>query len=131
MNLPRLWSDERIRFLLVGGFNTCMGYAVFASTYWLFRGVLSLPWILVLSYLMAVPISYATQRQLVFRSGAPVRLEAIRFAGVNTLVFLANLLFLPVVQRSSGLDPLLVQATFLVVTAIVSYCVHKWFTFFR
>ena len=56
---------EKFRFLLVGGFNTVVAYALFATLYWLLHGFYALA--VVLQYILTVQLSFITMRYYVFR----------------------------------------------------------------
>ncbi len=127
----RLLKSEKLRFLVVGAGNTVIGYACFLLTFALMD-----PWvgpvaILVAAYLVALPIAFFNQRVFVFRSHAPWLREFGRFLLANSMIFAINVVALPICIRLSEGDPRVVQGGVVMVSTIVSYFAHKYFSFSR
>lgn len=127
--MRRLIGDRRIRFLVVGGYNTGFGYLVFALAYWALGDRMHYVFIATIAHFLAVTNSFLTQRHLVFRSRNPWRSEFFRFqltylgmlpVGVALLAFFYDLL---------GFPMLVAQALGMVTVVFVSYFVISRFTF--
>lgn len=127
----RLLAAEKVRFLLVGAWNTLFGYLSFVATYLLLRQVLGMAAILAISYAIAMIQSFTTLRTLVFPASDSIWPQLVKFSITNTVVFLANLAFLPQAVAWSGQDPLIVQAVFVATSAVITYYLHKNFSFSR
>lgn len=129
---PRLslLHDQRVRFVLVGGWNTAFGYLVFAAVHLLAGERLGPMGTLVAAYGIALPQAFATQKWIVFRdASAAWQRQFLRFSLVNTLTFLANAGLLAL---GSWLWPgraLVVQAAAVATLTIVSFIAHKYFSF--
>lgn len=121
--------DERARFLLVGAWNTVVGYLLFAAAHILFGQRIGPAWTVLLAYAFSLPHAYATQRWLVFRSRGNVRREFARFGVTNTLLLGANLASYPLALRLTGANPLIVQACLVVALTVASYLAHKFYSF--
>lgn len=120
---------QQLRFVLAGVWNTAFGYLAFLIAYAAIGGGLGSVPALLVGYAIALPQSYTVQRYLVFRSRSAWRGQFLRFATANTVVFVANLLLLPVVIALSQADPRIIQAFFVGFSTIASYLAHKHFSF--
>lgn len=117
--LSRLVADPELRrfvvFLAVGVLNTVFGYAVFA-------GLVALgtpPQLaLVLSFAMGVIWNYATHAKLVFATEGLARLPA--YVAVYLALYGLNAGSLAALM-AMGLPPLIAQALFLPVAAVLAY----------
>lgn len=85
--------------------------------------------IAVLSHLIAVTQSFATQRWIVFRSSGNWTAEYLRFhvAHLGSLAF--GLTALPLMVEVFAFPPLIAQAMLTVLIVVASYFVHQHFTF--
>ena len=126
----RLWQDSRkLRFLVVGGWNTLFGYLSFYVLYLLAADRLHYLIIAILAHFVAVTQSYVMQRRLVFRSDAPVASEFLRFnvSLIGTLLF--GLLAMALLVEAAGLSPLAAQAIVILMSVILSYVLHSRMSF--
>lgn len=126
----RLWQDSRkLRFLVVGGWNTLFGYLSFYVLYLLTADRLHYLVIAVFAHFVAVIQSYAMQRRMVFRSSAPIVGEFLRFNAslVGTLLF--GLLAMYLLVEAVALSPLVAQAIVILTSVILSYVLHSRISF--
>ena len=127
----RLLRDERARFVIIGGLNTAIAYGLFLLFELLLDGryLLSLG----LSYLIATIIAFALHRRLTFgvtgRDG--VVIDFLRFESVYVVMLAVNALLLLLLIDLAGWPSYLAQALSLVVTTVISYLGHKFFSFRR
>lgn len=126
-----LLHDERVRYLLVGGYNTAVGYGVFAALYLLFGDRIPYVVIAAVSNVVGVLNAFVAYRLLVFNVRGNVVRDLVRFSSVYVAAFLLNLAFLPVAVEVLGLRPLIAQGVVLFLTVVVSYVGHKHFSFRR
>ncbi|BCT91847.1 hypothetical protein LYSHEL_08710 [Lysobacter helvus] len=126
--LRALLHDQRVRFLLVGGWNTAIGYLAFVLVHALAGARLGAIGTLFASYCLALPHSYLTQRLIVFRHVGRWYAQFPRFAFANTILFAANLVLLPLLSRATG-ELLVAQAISIVLITCATYLVHKHFSF--
>ena len=133
VTLAALVADERVRFLVVGGINTVVGYILFALLQITAGHVIGYIGSLYGSYLLAVTLAFVLHRRFTFRvEGTGNRLvDFLRFASVYVVSLAANTLALPLLVELAHLDPLVAQAISVVVTTVVSYFGHKYFSFRR
>ncbi len=126
----RLWKDSRkLRFLVVGGWNTLFGYVSFYVLYLLAADRLHYLIIAVIAHFVAVTQSYVMQRRLVFRSAAPVPREFMRFNAslIGTLLF--GLLTMALLVEAAGMSPLIAQAIVILLSVMLSYLLHSRLSF--
>jgi putative flippase GtrA len=131
--LLRLAQDQRIRFLIVGGVNTVVGYGLFAAfNEWVFANV---PFgylaSLVLSYAIAIVLAFVLYRRFVFVVRGNLVIDFLRFVSVYLLSIGINLVVLPIFVELLHLPALLAQAIILVVTTVISFVGHRYFSFRR
>lgn len=131
--LKRIVGDERMRFLMVGAVNTVVGYGLFVLFEWLLGGEGSYLVSLYLSYAIAIAVAFALHRRVTFRvrGRQGVLLSFVRFVGVYLVTLAINTIALPVLVEGVGLNPLLAQAIVVIVTTVISYVGHKFFSFRR
>ena len=115
--------------MLVGGWNTLFGYAVFALLYYLLKEHLHVDVILVLSYAISIANAYIGYRYVVFRSSGSMKRELPRFTAVYGVTLAANLVILPLALRALPWSAYVVQGLFTVVIVALSYLGHKYFSF--
>lgn len=129
----RLLGDERIRFALVGAFNTVFGYAIFVLLE-LIGGPSSNYFVsLYGSYAVSTTVAFFLHRHFTYRRGKSgnMLVDFVRFQGVYALALAVNTLALPLLVEIGHIRPLLAQASIVVVTTAISYFGHKYFSFRR
>ena len=118
---------EKIRFLLVGGFNTVVSYLLFALLY----EVIGLHYntALAVQYLITVNMSVLTMRYYVFRSKGNFLREFTKAWSVYIFIFFFNAAMLNLFVEILGLPPLIAQALYLVISTVVTFILHKYLSF--
>ena len=118
---------EKLRFLLVGGFNTLLAYLLFASLYEIAGIDYNLS--LIIQYVITVNVSIFTMRYYVFRSKGNIIKEFIKAWNVYIFMFFFNALMLNYFVRVLLLPPLLAQALYLTLSTIITFLLHKNLSF--
>jgi putative flippase GtrA len=130
--ISRLLADQRVRFLLVGGVNTVVGYGLFALFQFSFGHTIGYLGSLIAAYAIATFIAFTLHRRITFQvRGGRVLVEFLRYAGITVISLLLNAAILALLIELAHWNPYVAQAVSLVTTTIVSYVGHKWFTFRR
>lgn len=121
--------NQKIRFLLVGGFNTVLAYSLFALLF----AVAGLPylWALVLQNIITINISIFTMRYYVFESRGNFLKEYCKSWGVYLWMFLFNSIALTFLVEVCHIYELWAQAIYLTVATIMTYLLHKYFSFYK
>jgi putative flippase GtrA len=129
--VSRVWRAhrERLMFLIVGGWNTVFGYAVFALLYLAYNGTLPLTAIIVIAYVVSVVNNFFTYKYIVFRTQGRKLREALRFLVIYTPSLVANLIVLPLALKYLPLNAYVIQAIYTFVVLVLTYFGHKYFTF--
>jgi glycosyltransferase involved in cell wall biosynthesis len=122
---------QKLRYLVVGGWNTLFGYLAFAAAYWLLveKAGVNYTVAFVTSYSLAVLNAYWGYKLLVFRTSNKFRREFPRFAIVYVVALAVNLIVFPWLTSTLRLNPYLSQAIFTVALVVGTYIVNKRFSF--
>jgi putative flippase GtrA len=127
--LKNLWNNQKIRYLIIGGYNTAFGYGCFALLWWIFDTKLHYIILLTISHILSVINAYLGYRLLVFKTKGKWLKEFIKFNLVYLGSFAINLLALPILIENFKLHPLFAQALIIGTTVITSYVLHNKVTF--
>ena len=136
--LLRLIRDQRIAFLVVGAFNTGVGYLLFVLFDFLVGrqvtpalGASAASVVTLLcAHVVAPMIAFVLHRNLVFRVRGHALRDFVRFQAVYVVTFSINIVLLPVLVLL-GIPTLLAQLLITVVTVVISWFGHKYFSFRR
>jgi putative flippase GtrA len=130
-----LWGEEvaaeRVRFLLVGGYNTAVGYITFVLLYLAVGRRVHYLGILGMSHVLSVLNAYIAYRFLVFRVRGHWFRDLMRFWSVYLITLAANVAILPAMVEWLGLPVLAAQTSALAIIILGSYVGHKRFSFRR
>lgn len=119
---------EKIRFLLVGGFNTVVSYLIFAGFIQIL-GEASYQLSLVLSWILSSFISFSTQKIFVFQTKGNWCREYIKCLLTWTIGYLINAGTLELVVKVLRLDVYIGQAVSILLTTVITYILFKHFAF--
>lgn len=133
MSLP-LWIEKNFRstqsrFLVAGVWNTAFGYLTFAVLYLVFAQSLHYLIIAVFAQALAVSQSFVFHRRFVFKSTGNWKAEFLRYNLGVTGIFLLGLVGLSLCVEQLGFNPLLAQAVVTGVCVVVSYLLHRDYSF--
>jgi len=129
--IAALLADQRVRFLLVGGVNTIVGYGLFSLVQLLAGRYISYIGSLLIAHALASVLAFVLYRRWVFRvQGTPVA-DFLRFQVVYLVPLAANVVALPLLVAVAGWNVYLAQATIVVVSTVVSFLGHRFFSFRR
>lgn len=124
-----LWFSisRKIRFLLVGGFNTLFSYLLFV----LLVQYASLPyaWALLIQYAVTINVSIFTMRYYVFRSSGNLLREYTKAWGVYLGMLASNYVALFLMIDTAGLSPVAAQTVYTAVATVLMYIIHQKITF--
>ena len=127
----------KIKFVLVGIWNTVFGYAVFVGLDFFFtlffeKRYAAYMLAAVLSNILAILNAYIFHKFITFRSpirGLAIIPEFLRFSSMYLFSFLLGLVLLPVFVELFHLDPKISAALLIPITIIISYFGHSRFSF--
>jgi putative flippase GtrA len=121
--------DEKIKYLIIGVWNTLFGYSIFIGLYYLLHERFNYLIILVFSYVVGITNSYICYKIFVFKTKGNYFAEYLRFFLVYGASFLINIILMPLFVEIMGLKPVPAQGIILFFTVIVGYLGHKHFSF--
>lgn len=121
----------KIRYLIVGGWNTLFSLAVGPAIYYGFQGKMHVLLVGVLSYVTSITMAFLTHKLFVFRTSGQWILEYLRsyvvYGGTATIGIFALWGLVDGMDAPFWLSQMLI----VLVTAIISYFGHLKFTFYR
>jgi putative flippase GtrA len=124
-------GDQRVAFLLVGGFNTLLGFGWFVLFLHLAGPAVGYMGALALSHVAAVLCAFVLHRRFVFRVRGRVLLDLARFELVNLGALGANALLLPLFVEVVGLPVVAAQVVATAISIVTTYMGHRAFSFRR
>jgi putative flippase GtrA len=123
-------QGEKVRFVLVGLWNTGFGFLVFGG----FLSALGegLYWLaLVFSHMISSSLAFVLYRRWVFRVSGFTVTDFVRFQMVYLASFLLNAVLLVLLVTAGGVPALLAQAACQVLLLLTNFLGHKYFSFAR
>jgi putative flippase GtrA len=137
--LDHLWLNyqTKVRFVLVGLWNTFFGYFVFAGLDYLFNLFFSPRYVAymsaaVLANILAIMNAYIFHKFVTFRSplwGRDIIPEFLRFFSMYLFSFFLGVALLPVFVELFHFDPKIAGALLIPITTVISYFGHSRFSF--
>ena len=137
-----LWFSfpEKLRFLLVGGFNTVFAYSLLTFLDWGFGKINSQAgWgfpdvgvanaALLVQYIISINLSFITMRYYVFRSHGDWRKELAKAWSVYIFIYLINAPIMSFLMLMFVLEAWQAQAIFLIFSTIITFLLHKYYSF--
>ena len=139
-----LWAEkiwfrfpQKIRFLLVGGFNTVFAYFVLNLLNILFglmlgrllSSVVIANLALIVQYIITINVSFITMRYYVFQSHGNWHKEWLKAWSVYIFLYLINAPILTFMMAVLGWSTWLAQGVYLVFSTIITFLLHKYYSF--
>lgn len=129
--VARALSSERLRYLLVGAWNTLIGYLLFAGLVLTLGERVHYTILLLVAHVISVLEAFVAYRVIVFRVRGNVLRDLVRFWSVYAIALAVNLAVLPVLVDVVGIDVLIAQAGLVVATIVSTYVANRRFSFRR
>lgn len=133
--LHQIWNlwfrfPQKIRFLLVGGFNTVVSYLMFLGFVW-FLSPQRYQTALFMSWLLSSLISYTTQKIFVWQTVGGCFREYCRCLLTWSFAYLINAALLWILVEKTALPVWLAQATAICTVTVFTFILFKYFAFAR
>jgi putative flippase GtrA len=130
-NILNFWFtiNDKIRFLLVGGYNTLFSFLLFCLLQTLFKGIFHYIVILLFCHLISVFNSFITLKYFVFRSPKNFLSEYLKVNIVYGVYFVLNALLLYSLKDLLGINIYIAQLICVIILTTASYFSHKYFSF--
>ena len=136
-----LWLKHqiKIRFFVIGVWNTIFGYLVYISLDYLFTFVFQKRYLAymtaaVLSNIISTISSFIFHKHITFKStvrGKAVIIEFFKFYSMYTVTNILGFALLPFFVEVLKIDPKIAGALLIPVVAIISYFGHSRFSFIK
>lgn len=127
--LENVWFGwpQKLRFLLVGGFNTVSSYGLFV----LMVAAIGIPYkiAIAIGYVISTNVSIFTMRYYVFRSKGSLKKEYAKAWGVYLTTMLINYAAMYAMVDLGAVNELLAQGIYTVLITVFTYLMHKYFSF--
>jgi len=121
--------EEKIKYILIGVWNTFVGYLTFIALYYLLQKRLNYLIILVYSNIISITNSYLCYKFFVFKTKGNYCNEYLRFYLVYGASFLANMILMPVFVEIVRIKPIPAQGIILFFSVMFGYLGHKHYSF--
>jgi putative flippase GtrA len=121
---------QGIRFLIVGGWNTVFGLGLFAMLHFAFASRCHYLILLLVTNEMAIINAYILHKFAVFtESPAVTVVEVVRFHSVYLVSIILGMVLTYGLVEAVRMHPIAAQGITTVITVVVSYLVHKRYSF--
>lgn len=124
-----MFTDQKIRYLLVGGVNTVFGYCLGLLLYGALSSYLHIILIASISNIINISVSFATYKFFVFKSKGLWYREYFRSYLVYGTAAIANVFLVWILVDWWHIKFWLAQAILIFLTVALSYIGHSKFTF--
>jgi putative flippase GtrA len=130
-NILNFWFkiNDKIRFLLVGGYNTLFSFLLFCLLQTLLSGIFHYIVILLFCHLISVFNSFVSLKYFVFRSPKNFLNEYLKVNIVYAVYFVLNALLLYSLKDLLGINIYIAQLLCVIILTVASYFSHKYFSF--
>lgn len=118
---------QQLRFIIVGGFNTLAAYLLFVF----FIKVVALPYqaAIIFQFFLSINLSIFSMKYCVFCSHNNIKKEYLKAWNVYLTMLAANYLFLWITTDILHFNILYSQAVFTVLSTILTYLLHRFYSF--
>jgi putative flippase GtrA len=122
-------SNKKLRYLLVGTWNTIFGYLCAVGLYYYFGELLGVIVIGIVSNIASISMSFITYKMLVFKTHGNWLSEYLKTFLVYGMSSLIGIFILYVGVSRLKFEFWIVQGLAIILVAILSYLTHSKFTF--
>ena len=128
---------QKIKFIIVGSWNTIVGYSLYYLFYTLIEGVLSEKYqaymlSIVFSQFLAIIHSFLLYKYITFKSkktGRRIFNEFVKFLSAYTGTFLLSVILMPLITEVFLMDPRVSAIIVMAITAVGSYLLNSKYVF--
>ncbi len=126
--IERLKNRQEIRFVIVGLLNTLVGYGIYALLVFIGLNYLISNTV---ATIIGVIHSYIWNRLYTFKSNNNVKKEIPKFISVYLISYIIGMITLYVFKDIFNISPYIAGLLNLVITTLISFFGHKYFSFRR
>lgn len=122
--------NEKVRYILIGGFNTVFGILCFMLLYLLLHVILHFLIIFYIAALVSILVSCITLKAFVFNSSNASLVMQICKAFSNQIILqILSSILLYILVKNMQFNPVLGQCISTIIIALIGYFVHKNISF--
>ncbi len=133
-NITSLFAStqgQKLRYLLVGGWNTLFGYVAGPAIYYGLQGEMHVVLVGAIAYAMSITMAFLTHKLFVFRTKGRWLSEYLRSYVVYGGTAAIGIIALWGLVDGMGVPFWFAQALIVSITVVISYFGHSKFTFGR
>jgi len=131
--------NTKVKFILVGIWNTIFGYLVFLLIYSLFTNIFTkiyfaYMYTMIISQIIATINAFIFHKYITFKSkvkGKKIIVEFFRFCLTYVVTFCLSLILLPFFVEVFKIQPQISAAIVILICTVISYFGHSRFSFRR
>ena len=121
--------SDKLRFILIGGFNAGVSYAIYAFLLYFVLGESYYQAALALAWVLSSVISFLTHRTFVFQAKGNLFLQYFKCCMIWSFSYLLNAFFLWLFVDKLVMNPYIAQIFATSLCAIFNYIAFKIFAF--
>jgi putative flippase GtrA len=122
-------GDHRVRYLLVGAGTNVVYFGLFWLGWHLLEGTVSYLGVTAMANFCTALLAYPVNRTFVFKSDTTWLRGFWKFYTVYLVGLVASLVGMPLLIEVFGVPVLLAQAVMIVLIPVMSYLLHRFWTF--
>ena len=124
-----LFLNQKIRYLLVGFYNTVLGYLLFLLIFYFFSSTINHSLLLGICHLIATTHNFFSYRTFVFKVKNITLRNYFKFNLVYLFTFILNLITFMILTKVMNWDLYLSQALIVILIAVLGYILNKYYSF--
>ena len=127
----KLLSDQKLKYLLTGFYNTLIGYIIFVLVFYFFSSTANHYLLLGISHLIGTVHNFFSYGTFVFKLKLKPRKlrNYLKFNLVYIFLFLINITLFSLLTKTMNWDLYFSQAIIFIHLAILGYILNKYYSF--
>jgi len=127
--LCELLSNQKIRYLLVGFYNTVLGYLVFLLIFYYFSSTINHSLLLGICHLIGTTHNFFSYNTFVFKIKNISLRHYFKFNFVYLFTFILNVSMFMILTKGMKWNLYLSQALIVMLLAVLGYILNKYYSF--
>lgn len=129
LKLRESLSNQKIRYLLTGLYNTFFGYLCFVIIFYNFSSTVSHPLLLGICHLIGTVNNFFSYKTFVFKTKNSSVRNYLKFNLVYIFTFIINLSMFTILTKVMNWNLYLSQALIIIIIAVIGYILNKYYSF--
>ena len=129
VKFSELLLSQKFRYLLIGSYNTVIGYLLFVLIFYYFSATINHSFLLCISHLIATTHNFFSYRFFVFKVKSISLKNYFKFNLVYLLTFIINLATFIILTKIMNWNLYLSQALIVTLIVVLSYILNKYYSF--